>query len=207
MALSDNQPKLPKKATSTTAPKDWASVVRNTDNKKTYLLSLGTLSDPLDNAPIQNPYLKGRLPQSVFIDISNVHEQKKNFKELIEICHENNGDHFWGLEEKPICDGNRIFAEFLLSGEMSHRVVSEGIVLPSFTNRFYGFHSLSVDAAIMKISLSGLPRQYGRLRGGAIELAKDLRRNMATLSTAVFLVVDLSRTIVNLNQNKKYHLL
>ena len=94
-------------------------------------------------------------------------------------------DHSWGIRKKPVAEGNRLFAEFLLSGTKSLEIVSTGIKLPSFPIPFLGYHSLSVDKAIVKVNLSDLPRQYGRSNGGSVELAEDIRQNLQAYGTIV----------------------
>jgi hypothetical protein len=180
---------MPSKATSgithkPIAPRSWANVCRTTDINKTSLLCPSTIvesnhtsSSGLVVIPTPNPFLKGTIPESVFVDITNVENQTIFFQEFSAVCNKN--EHLWGLAEKPRLDGRRLFAEFLLSAVMADKLCTEGLKLPSFEKIFWGFFSLSSDSEILKISITGLPRQYGRLHGGAAELKADMIRNLS----------------------------
>jgi hypothetical protein len=185
---------MPSKATSgithkPIAPRSWANVCRTTDINKTSLLCPSTIvesnhtsSSGLVVIPTPNPFLKGTIPESVFVDITNVENQTIFFQEFSAVCNKN--EHLWGLAEKPRLDGRRLFAEFLLSAVMADKLCTEGLKLPSFEKIFWGFFSLSSDSEILKISITGLPRQYGRLHGGAAELKADMIKNLSVISGA-----------------------
>ena len=73
MASSANKPEPP---TPTNTATKWAKLVRSTDHKKTSFLSPETTSLTSQKRTKGNPFLKGTIPQSVFVDISNVKDQK-----------------------------------------------------------------------------------------------------------------------------------
>jgi hypothetical protein len=152
------------------ASRSWANICRTTDNNKTSLLCPSTAVESNHTSlsglvviPTPNPFLKGTIPKSVFVDITNVENQTVFFQEFSAACNKN--EHLWGLAEKPCLDGRRLFAEFLLSAVMTDKLCTEGLKLPSFEKIFWGCFSLSSDSEILKISITGLPRQYGRLHG------------------------------------------
>ncbi|KAG0731838.1 hypothetical protein G6F23_014911 [Rhizopus arrhizus] len=68
---------------------------------------------------------------------------------------------------------------------MATKLCSEGAKLKSFETHFQVFYSLSIDAEILKISLSGLPRQYGRANGGAHELRADMIANLSNFGSVI----------------------
>ncbi|KAG1139728.1 hypothetical protein G6F37_008965 [Rhizopus arrhizus] len=68
---------------------------------------------------------------------------------------------------------------------MATKLYSEGAKLKSFETHFQVLYSLSIDAEILKISLLGLPRQYGRANGRAQELCADMIANLSTFGSVI----------------------
>jgi hypothetical protein len=63
------------------------------------------------------------IPESVFVDITDVENQTIFFQEFSAACNKN--EHLWGLAEKPRLDGRRLFAEFILSAVMADKLCTE----------------------------------------------------------------------------------
>jgi hypothetical protein len=123
------------------------------------------------------------MPDSILVDITHVDNPTVFYDEFTALC--KHREHLWGLEEKLRVDGHRRFAEFVVSPEMATKLCSEGAKLKSFETHFQVFYSLSIDAEILKISLSGLPRQYGRANGGAQELRADMIANLSNFGSVI----------------------
>ncbi|OBZ80508.1 hypothetical protein A0J61_11443, partial [Choanephora cucurbitarum] len=189
MASSAKKHNLPNKAISPNIlPRAWASVVRGTDTTRT---SLFTEAQPTDDAfasGTPNPFLKGTLPNSVFVGITNVKDVKKYFSDLTALC--TPGDQLWGLEETPRVEGSRSFIECVFTDSLARKAIVEGLRLPSFEEPFLAFEALSADVKILKISISGLPRQYGRSNGGAVELKSDMVRIAGTFTGRGYVVLE-----------------
>ncbi|KAI7875644.1 uncharacterized protein EV154DRAFT_486690 [Mucor mucedo] len=131
----------------------------------------------------RNPFIKGTFPNSILVHISIVTDQKMFFEEFM--THFQNGDNVWGLEAKLYTEGKRCFAEFLMAKVAADSIIESGFKLPSFEHTFMGFYSLSSDSKIIKVSISGLPFQYGRSSGGTDELRADLQKNMSKFGKIV----------------------
>ncbi|KAI8971519.1 hypothetical protein BDF20DRAFT_825359 [Mycotypha africana] len=121
----------------------------------------------------RDPYLKGTVLDSILIDTSQVRDVKTFFKDLADYC--GGSSHLWYVKEQPRTEGKRIFVEAVVSSLMREQMCcKDGFHLPSFNSPFYAFDSLSSDDDIVKIQLSNLPPQYGRLDGGYDELKQDI---------------------------------
>jgi hypothetical protein len=154
------------------------SIMSSNHNGVSYTFFVRTCCDPNTQS-----FLERHHPESVFVDITNVENQTVFFKEFSAACNKN--EHLWGLAEKPRLDGRRLFAEFLLSAVLADKLCTEGLKLPSFEKVFWRIFSLSSDSEILKISITGLPRQYGRLHGGAEELKADMVKNLSPFGHVV----------------------
>ncbi|KAG1146839.1 hypothetical protein G6F37_011887 [Rhizopus arrhizus] len=73
---------------------------------------------------------------------------------------------------------------------MYAQLCSGGLQLPSFVDRFHVFPSLSPSATLLKVTLAGLPHQYGRREGGLAQLHDDMQRNLSSFGTVVDSVSD-----------------
>jgi len=131
----------------------------------------------------KKPFLKGTIPNSIFIDITEVDNQLQFLKEL-QIQADYN-EHLWSVEDTLRNDNQRRYAEVTVSPSFGESLCTEGIKLPSFEQPFVGYRSLSADEEILKISLSGLPRHYGRKHGGLIELCTDMDTNFAKFGSII----------------------
>ncbi|OBZ81138.1 hypothetical protein A0J61_10813 [Choanephora cucurbitarum] len=74
----------------------------------------------------------------------------------------------------------RSFIECVFTNSLAQQAITEGLRLPSFDEPFATFETLSANVKILKISISGLPRQYGRVDGGAAEPKSDMFRNLSS---------------------------
>ncbi|OBZ86822.1 hypothetical protein A0J61_05131 [Choanephora cucurbitarum] len=154
-------------------PRAWVSVVRDADTTQTSLFSQNNPQEDDFSQGAQTPFLKGSLPESVFIDITNVKDIKLFFSGLITLCSPN--DQIW----KPLA------IEATTNG------------LPSFQAPFSAFDVLSGDVKILKISISGLicgfqfylstecNMKYGQTDGGAAELKSDMMSNLSPFGRVV----------------------
>ncbi|KAG1606725.1 hypothetical protein G6F46_012811 [Rhizopus delemar] len=78
-----------------------------------------------------------------------------------------------------------MYAELTVSPAMYERLCTEGLQLPSFTDRFLAFPSLSPSAELLKVTLTGLPHQYGRRDGGLAQLHSDMQRNLSSFGHVI----------------------
>ncbi|KAG0905678.1 hypothetical protein G6F33_011975 [Rhizopus arrhizus] len=195
MVLSPNLI-LPKKASrglhsssNNLATRSWANVVRNTNYTKLSIINTSDTNEESQSSfptDTNKPFVKGTMPDSILFDIIHVDNPTVFYDKFTALC--KHREHLWSLEEKLRIDGHRRFAEFVVSPEMATKLCSEGAKLKSFETHFQVFYSLSIDAEILKISLSGLPRQYGRANGGAHELRADMIANLSTFDSVMIAV-------------------
>ncbi|KAI9480298.1 MAG: hypothetical protein EXX96DRAFT_633642 [Benjaminiella poitrasii] len=158
--------------------------IRSETPVKTSILPQVESNLPSTPSTDRNPLLKGSFPESVFIDITHVRDVKKFFTEFASFC--NYTEHIWGFEEKPRNDDKRLFSEFVLSSTMLAIVCDKnGFTLPSFSQNFFAFPSLPADSKLIKITLTGLPQQYGRMSGGSGELYSNMLRNLKPYGSVV----------------------
>ncbi|KAI9327475.1 hypothetical protein BD770DRAFT_300065, partial [Pilaira anomala] len=76
------------------------------------------------------------------------------------------------------------YAEVVVSPNKNHYFLkNSSFSLNSFTDTFRIYPSLSPTAEIVKIFLTGLPDQYGRLFGGTEQLTRDMSSNMSQFGT------------------------
>lgn len=90
-----------------------------------------------------------------------------------------------GVEKRLKKDLQSIYVEITVSPEMHETIRTKGVELPSFPSVFIGCPSISPDVEILKISLSGLPREYGRETGGLEQLKQDTTSNLRRYGTVV----------------------
>ncbi|KAG0753375.1 hypothetical protein G6F32_012770 [Rhizopus arrhizus] len=200
MVLSPNLI-LPKKASrglhsssNNLGTRSWANVVRNTNYTKLSIINTSDTNEESQSSfptDTNKPFVKGTMPDSILFDIIHVDNPTVFYDKFTALY--KHREHLWSLEEKLRVDGHRRFAEFVVSPEMATKLCSEGAKLKSFETHFQVFYSLSIDAEILKISLSGLPRQYGRANGGAHELRADMIANLSTFGS-VMIAIDSSST-------------
>ncbi|KAI7897641.1 uncharacterized protein BX663DRAFT_565308 [Cokeromyces recurvatus] len=108
------------------------------------------------------------------------HFSNKVIRPFLTGCHEL--DHFcsgklhlWGVSDKTRKGCSRLFAEIAVSPKLYQKLkVEPNFSLPSFPAPFAAYPSLSPSTKIVKVSLSGLPFQYGRESGGLDELFADM---------------------------------
>lgn len=112
----------------------------------------------------ERPFLKGTVSGSVLVDITSVTNKLLFLQELSTACEGNK--HLWSVEDIIRRDSNRHFAEITFSPTFHEKICTVGVSLPSFETPFLGYPSLSPDANILQVTLSNLPRQYGRFDGG-----------------------------------------
>jgi hypothetical protein len=96
--------------------------------------------------PTANSFLKGTIPDSIFVGSMNIENQMNFFKECPTACNKNK--YLWSQAERLHLNGKRVFAEFLLSATMADKLCDEGIKLPSFEKNFWYFFSLSTSRSL-----------------------------------------------------------
>lgn len=200
MVLSDKEFLAPNKAILHTKPKklSWVNVVHAGHQKTSSFLAMSTnnsttqshgvgigqpdtnaeMSPSNLNAQATRPFLKGSVPNSIFVDITTVKDKKIFLTELTTFCQGN--EHLWAVADQIRREYQRMYAELTVSPAMYERLCTEGLQLPSFTDRFLAFPSLSPSAELLKVTLTGLPHQYGRRDGGLAQLHSDMQRNLSS---------------------------
>lgn len=182
--------------------KSWAQAVSGGATKTSSISHRPTpmpddgSGQPLSSAaqPVQNfdhflnnlgrPFIKGSVPNSLLIDITNVEDSKKKLflSEFQEFC--DGQTHLWSVRDHFRRDYDRCYAEVVVSPSMYHKFLSKSFFsLVSFTEPFIIYPSLSPSDDILKISLTGLPDQYGRLHGGMEQLTADMSTNLTAFGT------------------------
>ena len=73
----------------------------------------------------------------------------------------------------------------MLAGPLASEATTNGLHLPSFQAPFSAIDALSADVKILKISISGLPRQYGQTDDDAAELKSDMMSNLSRFGRMV----------------------
>ncbi|KAG0755848.1 hypothetical protein G6F62_008151 [Rhizopus arrhizus] len=136
-----------------------------------------------ETVPDTRPFLKGTTVGSLFLNITAVDNHSLFIKELFDVC--DGRKHLWGVEERLKKDLQSIYVEITVSPEMHETIRTTGVDLPSFPSVFIGYPSISPDVEILKISLSGLPREYGRETGGLEQLKQDTTSNLQRYGTVV----------------------
>ncbi|KAG0753316.1 hypothetical protein G6F57_013868 [Rhizopus arrhizus] len=129
------------------------------------------------NAQATRPFLKVSVPNSIFVDITTVKDKKIVLTELTAFCQGN--EHLWAVADQIRREYQRLYAEITVSPTMYERLCTESLQLPSFTDRFHAFPSLSPSAELLKVTLTGLPHQYGHRDGGLAQLHSDMQRNLS----------------------------
>ncbi|KAG1526363.1 hypothetical protein G6F45_005778 [Rhizopus arrhizus] len=130
------------------------------------------------NAQATRPFLKGSVPNSIFVDITIVKDKKILLTELTTFCQGN--EHLWAVADQIRREYQRLCAELTVSPAMYERLCTEGLQLPSFTDRFLALPSLSPSAKLLKVTLTGLRHQYGRRDGGLAQFHSDMQRNLSS---------------------------
>ncbi|KAI8321464.1 hypothetical protein EDC96DRAFT_454032 [Choanephora cucurbitarum] len=165
-------------------PRALASVLRGTDTTRTSLFAEKQSKDDSFASGSQNPFLRGTLPDSVIVDITIVKDVQTFFNDLTTLCAP--GDQPRGFEETPRVESSRSFIECVFTESLTREAVTGGLHLPSFQEPFTTFEALSADVKVLKISISGIPRQYGRADdGGAAELKSDMFSNLSHFGRVV----------------------
>lgn len=140
-----------------------------------------TVSDVFSK--LRRPFLKGSIPHSLFIDISNVDDQKSFLVDFNASCE--GGVHLWSVSDTLRRHLSHIYAEVCVSPSKRAELLEKGLKLDSLTSPLAVFPSLSMSAEILKVSLSGLPAQYGRADGGLAQLNADMYRNLSIFGNIV----------------------
>ncbi|KAG1258347.1 hypothetical protein G6F68_008820 [Rhizopus microsporus] len=161
----------------------------NASNPNLLGIGSGQPSTVADNRPsiftpsTMRPFLKGSVPNSIFVDITTVTDKKLFLTELTSFC--NGDEHLWAVADQIRRDYHKLYAELTVSPDMYAQLCSDGLQLPSFVDRFHVFPSLSPSATLLKVTLAGLPHQYGRREGGLAQLHDDMQRNLSSFGTVV----------------------
>ena len=124
---------------------------------------------------VARPFLKGTVSNSLLIDITTIRDVKVFVQELHEVC--NGSEHLWSVSSTLRRDFSRVYAEIVVSPSKYIQFAQEGFELKT-QGKFLAFPSLSPSAEVLKISLSGLPSQYGRRQGGLDQLRTDMNHNL-----------------------------
>ncbi|OBZ80337.1 hypothetical protein A0J61_11614, partial [Choanephora cucurbitarum] len=127
-------------------------------------------------------FLKGTVSNSLLVDITTVSDIKTFIQELHEVC--NGSEYLWSVFSNLRRDYSRVFAEIVVSHPMFLQFIQTGFQLKTQGN-FLAFPSLSSLSEILKISLSGLPSQYGRRQGGLARLRADMDQNLKVYGSVV----------------------
>jgi hypothetical protein len=200
MVLSDKEFLVPNKAILHTKPKkfSWVNVVHAGHQKTSSFLAMSTNNSTIQshgvgigqpdtnaemshsnlNAQATRPFLKGSVPNSIFVDITTVKDKKIFLTELTAFCQGN--EHLWAVADQIRREYQRFYFEITVSPAMYERLCTESLQLPSFTDRFHAFPSLSPSAELLKVTLAGLPHQYGRRGGGLAQLHSDMQCNLSS---------------------------
>ncbi|KAG1487605.1 hypothetical protein G6F46_012019 [Rhizopus delemar] len=72
-----------------------------------------------------------------------------------------------------------MYAEVTFSPTFASCVCEEGLKLPSYESKFYGYRSLSPDSEVLTITFNGLPRQYGRRGYAVLELRESSESSLS----------------------------
>ncbi|OBZ80234.1 hypothetical protein A0J61_11717, partial [Choanephora cucurbitarum] len=120
---------------------------------------------------VARPFLKGTISHSLLIDISHVADQKLFIQELRELCE--GQKHLWSVSGTLRREYARQYAEIAVSPSTYRNFKDKGFELQTL-GKFLAYPSLSSSSEILKISLSGLPPQYGREFGGLEQLHSDM---------------------------------
>ncbi|KAI8364515.1 hypothetical protein EDC96DRAFT_608590 [Choanephora cucurbitarum] len=124
---------------------------------------------------VARPFLKGTFPNSLLIDITDVTNKQDFISELREVCM--GSEHLWAISPTLRREYSRWNAEIAVSPSYFVRFQKDGFELKT-QGKFSAFPSLSPSAEILKVSLSGLPMQYGRGKGGLAQLRLDMISNL-----------------------------
>ena len=140
---------------------------------------------PSSNFMIQvaRPFLKGSVNNSIFVDITTVRDKKLFLVELATFC--NDDENLWAVADQILRENQHLDAELTVSPSMYQQLCSKGLNLPSFDDQFDVFPSLSPSAELMKVTLSGLPHQYGRRDGDLSQLHTDMQCNLSPFGKIV----------------------
>lgn len=139
---------------------------------------LGRLTDSAERDAyrhVARPFLKGILPNSLLADITHINNMDNFIDELFEFCGGN--EHLWLVSESPRREYSRVFAEFVVSPIKYFTIQHEGLHLKTL-GKMLAFSSLSSSSEILKITLSGLPAQYGCGDCGLAQLHRDMNQNL-----------------------------
>ncbi|KAI9366486.1 hypothetical protein BD770DRAFT_291983, partial [Pilaira anomala] len=132
---------------------------------------------------IVRPYMKGFFTHSILIDITNVKEDRLLFlKEFKAFCNE--GKDLYAVSDKIRNDYGRQYAEVKVS-PLFYKNFSDSpeFTLPSFSDSFFAYASLSSSDRIIKVSFTNLPQEYGRPDGGLDQLRSDMITNLERFGT------------------------
>lgn len=124
---------------------------------------------------VARPFLKGTFQNSLLIDITDVSSKQDFISELREVCM--GSEHLWAISPTLRREYSRWYAEIAVSPSYFVRFQQDGFELKT-QGKFSAFPSLSPSAEILKVSLSGLPMQYGRGKGGLAQLRLDMISNL-----------------------------
>ncbi|KAG0905978.1 hypothetical protein G6F33_011739 [Rhizopus arrhizus] len=164
MVLSNKEILVPNKAISPTKPKklSWVNVVQAGQQRTSSFLAMST------NASNPNSLGIGSGQPSTVAD-----NRPSTFTPSTMLADQIRRDY------------HKLYAELTVSPVMYAQLCSDGLQLPSFVDRFHVFPSLSPSATLLKVTLAGLPHQYGRREGGLAQLHGDMQRNLSSFGTVV----------------------
>ncbi|KAL9536447.1 hypothetical protein MBANPS3_012644, partial [Mucor bainieri] len=130
------------------------------------------------SSKVARPYLTGTVAHSILIDITAVFDRQKEFIVALNLyCTTNT--HLWAVSEQMRRDNNRIYAEISVSPtKYKQMIANPALELENFDKPLMAYPTLSPSANIVKLSLSRLPPQYGRLDGGHEQLNLDMHHNL-----------------------------
>ncbi|EPB90447.1 hypothetical protein HMPREF1544_02655 [Mucor circinelloides 1006PhL] len=127
---------------------------------------------------VARPFLKGTIPNSVLVDITQIYDRQKEFIVALQIYCEAN-THLWAVSEHMRRDNNRIYAEISVSPTMYEQIRQQpALELENFDKPLMAYPTLSPSENIVKLSLSRSPAQYGRRDGGTTQLHDDMHHNL-----------------------------
>ncbi|CAO0792598.1 unnamed protein product [Mucor circinelloides] len=127
---------------------------------------------------VARPFLKGTIPNSVLVDITQIYDRQKEFIVALQIYCEAN-THLWAVSEHMRRDNNRIYAEISVSPTMYEQIRQQpALELENFDKPLMAYPTLSPSENIVKLSLSRSPAHYGRRDGGTTQLHDDMHHNL-----------------------------
>ncbi|KAG0757993.1 hypothetical protein G6F16_013706 [Rhizopus arrhizus] len=147
MVLSDKEFLAPNKAILHTKPKklSWVNVVHAGHQKTSSFLAMSTNNSTIQshgvgigqpdtnaemspsnlNAQATRPFLKGSVPNSIFVDITTIKDKKISLTELTAFGQGN--EHLWAVADQIRREYQRLYAEITVSPTMYERLCTESL--------------------------------------------------------------------------------